>query len=120
MFFFIVPISKASYTNKGDGKCSPVSSAYEGYITGVAIGHFGHESNLSLVFRRDSMDTPGAAIVMYTANGNDSAYLRALPMLQNAMLTGQKVEIYCNMYGYISAIWIGEGIGKDMHGLHLD
>lgn len=110
LFLFVAPTVHA--WSWDDLKCKTVGT-YTGYITGVAIGYYhdtDKDDHIALVFRSEKeKDKPGR-IVLTDVRYSQPAGPAFFSIAQTAMLTGQKLDMWCNGT-WINGIWLGEGAG---------
>ncbi|SFN97429.1 hypothetical protein [Xenorhabdus japonica] len=106
---FITPIVNA--WSLDDLKCT--DGAYTGYITGLSIGYFNNsptDDHIVLIFRPDDKKDQPGRVVLTDPNYSKPAGPAFLSIAQTALLTGQKVEMWCDGT-WINGIWLGEGAG---------
>ncbi|OTA19921.1 hypothetical protein Xbed_01851 [Xenorhabdus beddingii] len=87
--------------------------AYVGYITAISIGYYHSNSkddHIALVFRDEGKQDQPGKIILTDVNYSDPAGPAFFSIAQAALLTGQKIEMWCNGT-WINGIWLGEGAG---------
>ncbi|CDL86061.1 hypothetical protein [Xenorhabdus cabanillasii] len=110
VFLFINPTVHA--WTRDDLKCK-TAGTYTGYITGVSIGYYhdtDKDDHIALVFRPENAKNSKGRIVLMDVRYSEAAGPAFFSLAQTAMLTGQKVDMWCNG-SWINGIWLGEGAG---------